>query len=246
MALPRNRQEFKDYCLRKLGEDVIEVNVSYDQVEDRIDEALDMYQDYHYDGIVKCYLKHRITAENKTNKYIVLDELIRGVVGVFPVANFVGSASSLFNTQYQFALNELFNISSKEMLPYYLAMRQIENFNYWFNNTPSVRFNRHTDKLHIDTNWDNLPEGSYIIIDCYRVVDPETYSDIWSDRWLINYTVALIEMQWGRNLGKFKITLPGNTTYSGDEIYNRAKDDLDKLKEELINSYSAPVNDMIG
>lgn len=240
------REEFKEYCLRKLGKPVIEINVDDDQVEDRIDEALKYYWDYHFDGTEKVYYKHLVTASDISNKYITLPENIIGAVRIFDIGNYM-SVNNIFNIRYQIALNDLYTLTYQSMVPYYMAFQHIQMLEQLLVGQQPIRFNRHTDKLYIDVDWTKIVEGYYLIVEAYQIVDPDTYSDIWSDRWLQRYATQLIKKQWGSNLTKFNgVQLPGGITFNGAQIYNDAHEEIDKLEAEMINSYSLPVSDMIG
>lgn len=246
MAVPTSRSEFKEYCLRKLGKPVIEINVDDDQVEDRIDEALKMYWDYHFDGTEKIYYKHQITANNITDKYITLPENIIGAVNIFDIGDAINT-NNLFNIRYQIALNDLYTLTSVSMIPYYMAFTHIRVLEELLVGKQPIRYNRHNDKLYIDMNWDKLNTGDYVIVEAYSVLDPDTYTDVWSDRWLQNYCTALIKKQWGSNLTKFSgMQLPGGVSFNGEKIYNDAANEIETLEETLINSYSMPSADFIG
>ena len=241
-----SREQFKEYCLRKLGKPVIEINVDDDQVEDRIDEALKYYWDYHFDGTEKVYYKHLVTASDISNKYITLPENIIGAVRIFDIGNYM-SVNNIFNIRYQIALNDLYTLTYQSMVPYYMAFQHIQMLEQLLVGQQPIRFNRHTDKLYIDVDWTKIVEGYYLIVEAYQIVDPDTYSDIWSDRWLQRYATQLIKKQWGSNLTKFNgVQLPGGITFNGTQIYNDAHEEIDKLEAEMINSYSLPVSDMIG
>lgn len=241
------RQQFKDYVLRRLGAPVIDINVDNEQVEDRIDDALIKFRDYHYDGTEHVYYPHVITASDMSNKYITLPESLIGVTRVFDI-NDSYSATNLFNVRYQLHLNELFNISSVSVQPYIMAMRHIEFLEEVFVGKKPIRFNRHTDKLYVDMSWsEDIQAGQYIIIDGYASLDPNVYTDIWDDSWLKKYATALVKKQWGENLKKFEgMQLPGGVTFNGQKIWEEANEEVIKLEEEVIMDYSLPVTDMIG
>lgn len=328
MSTPTTRAEFKEYCLRKLGKPVIEINVDDDQVDDRIDEALKYYWDYHFDGSERLYYKYMIqesdrrdaikeisianggigysnsdtvvitantsdttgtgaTATLTTNSsggivsvsisnngalytldptvtittstgsgadlrgykggYIKLPENVMGVVGIFPIGDPSLSVNDIFNIRYQIALNDLYTLTSVQLTPYYMAMEHLALIQQLLVGQQPVRFNRHTDKLYIDTDWGKLPTGRFILIECYRVIDPDEYRDAWGDRWLSRYATALIKRQWGNNLKKFAgLQLPGGVQFNGQVIYDEAEQEIEKLEAEMISSYSLPVLDMFG
>jgi hypothetical protein len=248
MATPTTRTEFKKYCLRELGAPVIEINVDEDQVEDRIDDALDYFRDFHYDGTTHDYYKHQITADDKTNGYITLPEGITGVVGVFPIGAGLNT-NNLFNLRYQITLNEIYDWAHSTFAHYTMSMERIALMQELFVGKQPIRFNRHTDKLYIDMDWEyRASTGEYIIIECYRSVwDSAAEGDVWSDRWLRKYATQLIKRQWGTNLKKFAgMQLPGGLTFNGEQIYQEAEEEIKRLEEEVINTYSLPTYDMIG
>lgn len=247
MAQPTTRKEFKEWCLRKLGKPVIEINVDVDQVDDRVDEALSYFWDYHFDGAEKMFLKHQITAQDKENGYITVPENIIGVVNIFNVSSTSLSTSNIFSAQYQFVLNNLHDIASYDTVHFYMGMQHIQFLEEILTGAQPIRYNRHVNKLHIDTDWDNLHEGHYIVAECYQIVDPNVYADVWKDRWLQNYATAKIKYQWGSNLTKFEgMQLPGGVTFNGQQILADAREEINSLEEDMINSYSLPVHDMIG
>jgi hypothetical protein len=247
MAVPTTRAQFKEYCLRKLGKPVIEINVDDDQVEDRIDESIKYYWDYHFDGTELIYYKHQITQSDIDNKYITLPENILGAVSIFSIGDPAVSSDDLFNIRYQIALNDLYTLTSVSMVPYYMTMEHLALVQELLVGRQPIRFNRHTDKLIIDMDWTSLDVGSYLLVQAYQVVDPETYTDAYGDRWLQNYATAKIKYQWGANLTKFSgMQLPGGVTFNGEKIMDDALAEINKMEDEMMSSYSLPVLDMIG
>ena len=247
MATPSTREQHKQYCLRSLGSPVIDINVDDEQLEDRIDESLQYFRDYHYDGTEHVYLKHQITSSDKTNEYIAINNNIQGITRLFNIGN-SNSSSNLFNVRYQIHLNDLFDFSSATAAPYINAMRHVETLEEIFVGKKPIRFNRHTDKLYIDMDWANdVAVDDYIIIDCYRTIDGDTYSDVWNDRWLLRYSTALFKRQWGLNLSKFAgVQLPGGITLDGPRILQEATEEINRLEEAMITSFSPLVHDMTG
>ena len=247
MAQPTTRKEFKEWCLRKLGKPVIEINVDQDQADDRIDEALSYYWDYHFDGAEKTFLKHQITATDKANGYIDVPENIIGVINIFNLGSNITASTGMFNVQYQFVLNNLHDFVNYNMVNFYMSMQHLQFMEEILVGKQPIRYNRHINRLHIDTDWDRLEEGDYIVAEAYSIVDPNTYADVWKDRWLQNYATAKIKFQWGSNLTKFVgMSLPGNVQFNGEQILNDAREEIQRLEEEMIASYSLPVVDMIG
>lgn len=246
MANPTTRAEFKENCLRRLGKPVIEINVDDDQVDDRIDEALAYYWDYHFDGSSKIYYKYQVTSQDIENKYIDMPENIIGVINMFDLGSALGT-NNLFNIRYQIALNDLYTLTSVSMTPYYMALQHIQFLEYLLVGKQPLRYNRHKNRLHIDMDWERIGVDNYLIVEAYEVVDPNVYQDVWKDRWLLQYTTALIKRQWGANLKKFQgMQMPGGLTFNGQQIFNEAMDEIGKLENEMIYTYSLPVTDMIG
>jgi len=246
MALPTTREEFKAYCLRALGAPVITINLDDDQIEDRIDEALQTYWDYHFDGVEKTYFKYQITEETKTNRYLPVPENIIGVVNIFPISQTLNS-SNMFNIRYQIALNDLYTLTSVSMVPYYMAFQHIQFLEQILVGQQPIRYNRHVNKLYIDMNWDIVNVGDFMIAEAYQVVDPEVYSDVWKDRWLLRFATCLIKKNWGQSTKKFQnMQLPGGLAFNGQQIYDEAIQEEKELMEELINSWSLSSVDMIG
>ena len=246
MASPTTRSEFKEYCLRKLGKPVIEINVDDDQVDDRIDEALKYYWDYHFDGTERIYYKHQITANNVVDKYITLPENIIGAVRIFNIGDPMVS-NNLFDIRYQIALNDLYTLTSVSMIPYYMMFQHIQLMEQLLVGQQPIRYNRHTDKLYIDMDWEKVNVGNFLIVEAYEILDPDTYTDAWSDRWLSRYATALIKKQWGSNLTKFSgLQLPGGVQFNGDKIYNDAVNEIEAMEKDMSTSYSLPAFDMIG
>jgi hypothetical protein len=241
-----SREEFKEYCLRKLGKPVIEINVDDDQVEDRIDEALKYYWDYHFDGTEKVYYKHQFTEQDVVNKYVTLPDNIIGAVNIFDIGDYI-SVNNIFNIRYQIALNDLYTLTYQSMVPYYMAFQHIQLLEQLLVGKQPIRYNRRTNKLYVDVNWEKIIPGYFLVVEAYQIVDPAEYSEVWNDWWLQRYATQLIKKQWGTNLTKFTgMSLPGGVQFNGEKIYNDAHEDIEKLEAEMINSYSLPVSDMIG
>lgn len=246
MASPTTRAEFKENCLRRLGKPVIEINVDDDQVDDRVDEALRYYWDYHFDGSSKTFYKYQITQTDKDNGYITIPENIIGVINIFDLGSALGT-NNLFNIRYQIALNDLYTLTSVSMVPYYMAVQHIQFLEYLLVGKQPLRYNRNVNRLYIDMDWDRLNVGEYLVVEAYEVVNPDTFTDAWSDRWLLRYAACLIKQQWGTNLKKFEgMQMPGGLRFNGQQIYNEATEEREKLEQEMIYTYSLPVTDMIG
>lgn len=247
MATPTSRAEFKEYCLRSLGKPVIEINVDDDQVDDRIDEALKYYWDYHFDGSERTYYKHVITDEDKTNKYITMPENIIGAVSIFTIGDPAVKADDLFNIRYQIALNDLYTLTSVSLVPYYMVMQHLGVIQELLVGKQPIRYQRHQDRLYVDMDWTNLKTGSYLIVEAYQIIDPDVWTDAWGDRWLARYTTALIKRQWGNNLKKFTgLQLPGGVQFSGQQIYEEANAEIADLEKDMVTNLSMPALDMVG
>lgn len=247
MAQPQSREEFIDYILRKIGAPVIEVNVSEEQIEDRVDEAVSFWRDYHYNGSQLVYLKHQITAQDKENGYITLPQKLLGISKVFPFDTSISTGTGMFNVQYQFVLNNLTDLTSYNMQHYYMTMQHIEFMQEILVGKPMIRYNKHVNRLYIDTDISHWIEGHYIIIEAYDVIDPDAYSDVWEDRWLQNYASVLVREQWGLNLTKFtNMQLVGGVSFNGDQILQEARAEREKMEEEAIQNLQPLTYNFIG
>ena len=247
MAVPTTKAAFKELCLRRLGKPVIEINVDDDQIDDRVDQALSYYQDYHFDGTQKTFLKHVVTETDKTNKYITItNSNIIGIVDIFDIGD-TTSTNNLFNIRYQIALNDLYDLSRYDLVPFYMNFMNIRMIEEILVGKQPLRYNRHVNRLHIDMDWDKRNAGEYIVAHVYEKLDGDTYTDLWSDRWLTEYATCLIKYQWGSNLSKFTgMQLPGGVQFNGADILSQAQMEKDKLEQEMISAYSLPVHDMTG
>jgi hypothetical protein len=246
MATLQTRTDFKEYCLRRLGKPVIDINVDDDQVDDRVDDALKFYWDYHFDGTEKIYYKHVFTPQDISNGYIPLPDNIIGAVNIFDIGDYVAT-NNIFNIRYQIALNDLYTLTYQSMVPYYMAFQQLQLLEQLLVGKQPIRYNRKTNKLYIDVDWAKIYPGQYLVVEAYQVVDPNEYTSVWNDRWLQKYASELIKRQWGSNLTKFVgMQLPGGIQFNGEKIYNDADAAIEKLEKEVIDGYSLPVVDMIG
>ena len=273
MAIPSTRADFKNYCLRNLGYGVIDINVSDDQVDDRIDEALQFFAEYHYDGCERMYLKHLITTADVTRarsnetlatvtdvdgsttavwyegkNWIPVPDSVLAVMRVFPFTD-TGGGSNMFDIRYQLRLNDLFDLSSTSVIQYQMAMDNLDLLEHILVGETPVRFNQHQNRLYIDMDWENdvTADVDYVIIDCYRKLDPGTYTDLYNDMYLKRYATALIKRQWGANLSKFSgVEMLGGVTMNGETIYTQAQEEITRLEEEMKLAFELPVNYMVG
>lgn len=247
MAQPQSRQEFIEYILRKIGAPVIEINVSEEQVEDRVDEAVSFWRDYHYNGSQLVYLKHEITQADKDNGYIQLPQKLLGISKVFDFDTSISTGTGMFNVQYQFVLNNLTDLTSYNLQHYYMTMQHIEFMQEILVGKPFIRYNKHVNRLHIDSDTSSWQLGNYIIIEAYDVIDPDAYADVWSDRWLQNYSSVLVREQWGLNLTKFTgMQLVGGVQFNGEQILAEARAEREKMEEEAINNLQPLTYNFIG
>jgi hypothetical protein len=317
MANPSSRQELIDYCLRSLGHPVLEINVDDDQLEDRIDEALEFYRQYHFDAIEMVYLSEKInpsviqisginaasfsngekitgsssgatatvysnissnrinvkrvtgtftageaitgstsgttstlssiTLGNYDNRYLTTSDAVIGVNRVLPFSS-RNRGIDLFDVRYQILLNDLYSIQSTDLIYYSQVRTQLQMIQDILVGIKPVRFNRHQNRLYIDMSWeDDVDIGDYIIVEGYRILDPETFNDVYNDGWLKRYAVALIKRQWGNNLKKFEgVQLPGGVTLNGQKIYDEAEEEIKDLRVEVQNSYQLPIDFFTG
>ena len=247
MGVAASREQLKDWCLRQLGHPVIEINVDDDQVDDRIDEAFQYFQDFHFDGVERWYLKHQITQENKDNGWIPITENIIGVTRIFSIGS-TNASINMFDLRYQLRLHELYDFTSTSYVNYALTMQHIRTLDMLFSGEQPIRFNRHTDKLYIDMNWDSgLDVGEYVVIEGYIIVDPTAYSDVYNDRMLKRLATALIKKQWGNNMKKFNgMQLPGGITMNGQQIYEEADAEIKEIEELIRLTYEEPPQFLVG
>lgn len=243
---PANRAEFAEFCLRNLGKPLIDINVSDFHVQDAIEVSLSYYHDYHYDGSIHTLLKHQITTQDITNGYITLPEDVTGIRDLLNIADALQPTGWL-SPQYQIMFNEINGLSDLQMAPYYMVRQQLEMIKSIMTGRPAVRFNRHNNKLFIDMNWNKLGVDNWIIIECYVKTNPDVNTDVWSDRWLLGYATAQIQLRWGNILSKYDgVVMNGGAVMNGTTIKDDALTAIGALEDEMINKYSLPPMDMIG
>jgi len=251
MATITSRQGLIDYCLRKLGDPVIEINVDDEQVEDKVDDALQKYQEFHSDATHRTYLQHQVTADDVTNKYIPISSDIIFISKVFPVSTTYGSSGNLFDIRYQMMLNNMGDfINFAGDLSYLYQMEQyLSMIDQQLHGQPQVSFSRHKNRLHIygDFNDGDLKEGDYVVAEIYQIVDPETNTSVYNDMFMKEYTTALIKQQWGMNMMKFDgMQLPGGVTVNGRQLYEDALQEIERLEEKLRLEQELPVDFFVG
>ena len=252
MAEITNRQEFTDYCLRRLGFPVIELNLDEEQIEDRIDDALQYWQDYHFDGNQKVYYIKAIQQSDIDKKYLDLTEAldsdgnpmdIIGISRIFPISDSQNNVN-MFDLRYQLRLNELYDFTSASYINYTLTQQHLRSLEALFTGEVPIRFQRHMQRLYIDWSWGNneAPVGAVIVAEAYANIDPSLYGRVWNDRWLKEYATALIKRSWGANLKKFNnLQLPGGVTLNGDKIYDEAFEEIKALEAQMQVEYGAPL-----
>lgn len=245
MAKPQNRSELIDYCLRRLGFPVIEINVAEEQLEDRIDEALELFFEQHYAATTRGYYAHQLTAADVENGYITLPEDIICVVELLSIRG--SSNSNQFTDTYHLELSafESLRNGSGSLLDYTLTKQKIAQLNNTLNPPKLTSFNIHTNRLHIFTEKEELLEGAFMVLDVYTAVDGEIFTSLWDNRWLKLYCTALIKYQWGSNLSKYdQVQLLNGVTMRGNEILADAKEEIKELEELLETKYSDPLGDI--
>ena len=271
MANPNSRSALKEYCLRQLGKPVIEINVDDDQVDDRIDEALQYFAQYHYDGVERMYLKHQITTADITRgqsdaSTLVADKVDSSITatwkegtGFIPVPDSVLSVVkvfdftdkntvNMFDVRYQLRLNDLYDFSSESIIHYEMTMQHLDFLDHILVGEIPIRHSEHQNRLYLDADFQtDFEPDDFIIIECYRKLDPNTYTDIYNDMFLKKYATQLIKKQWGANLSKFQgIQMLGGVALNGEQIYTQAQEEIDKLEEQIQLAYELPPMYMIG
>jgi hypothetical protein len=247
MAQPQSREEFKEYILRKIGAPVIQINVAEEQVEDRVDEAVSFWRDYHYNGSQLVYLKHKLTAQDVENGYVTLPQNLLGISKIFDLDTSISTGTGIFNVQYQFVLNNISDITGYSVTNYWMTMSHMEFLQEILVGMPLIRYNKHVNKLYIDSDKASLVADRYIIIEAYDIIDPDAYSDVWGDRWLQNYASVLVREQWGLNLTKFTgMQLLGGVQFNGEQILAEARAERQAMEEDAIRSLQPLTYNFIG
>ena len=271
MATPNTKDTLKEHCLRALGKPVIDINVDPDQCDDRIDDALQYFANYHMDGVERMYLKHKMTAtdntrgesnasENVTDAvdntvtdaweeqkvWIPIPTSILSILRIFPLSDL--DSLGMWSIKYQIRANDLLNWTSSSIIDYQMIMTHMDHLDHMLTGEVPIRFNEHQNRLYLDMDWgQRVGEDQYIIIECYRKLDPTVYTDVYNDQWLKRYATALIKKQWGANLIKFNgVQMLGGVQLNGEVIYTQAEEEVKLLEESILNSYGMPADMMIG
>jgi len=280
MAQPSTRQELIDYCLRKLGAPVLEINVAEEQIEDLVDDAIQLFNERHFDGVYQTYLKYEITQQDidrgrakgisgvgvastsittnivgtattfnyyESSNYLQVPSHVVGINKVFQFEGSNSIASGMFSIKYQLFLNDIYYWGSTELLTYSMVKTYLEDINFLLTTQKQIRFNKRQDRLYMDIDWSSLTVGQYLVIDCYRMMNPNDYSKVWNDSFIKPYLTALIKKQWGQNLIKFQgVKLPGGIELNGRQLYDDAQREIEVIIEKMSSTYELPPYDMIG
>jgi len=280
MAKPSTRQELIDYCLRRLGAPVLEINVDDDQIDDLVDDAIQYFNERHFDGVERMFLKYKITqsdidrgrAKNtngvgivtttgssnitgygtttfnfyETSNYIQVPDSITGIEKIFKFDT-SSISGSMFSIKYQLFLNDLYYFNSVELLHYSMVKSYLEDVDFLLTAEKQIRFNKRQNRLYLDIDWGSQAVGNYLVIDCYRALDPTNFSKVFNDSFLKKYLTSLIKRQWGQNLIKFRgVKLPGGIELNGREIYEDAERELQELKQVMMLENELPPLDFVG
>ena len=279
MAQPGSRSELIDYCKRQLGAPVLEVNVADEQVNDCVDDAIQLFHERHYDGVMRMYLRYKMTQEdidrgkapNNTSAGIVTTtgtstvglsttfdftensnyvQLPTSIIGVNKIFRYDGSqtmSGNMFSVKYQLFLNDLYAFNSFELLTYSMVKSKMEDIDFLLSPLKNIRFNVRQQRLYIDTDWQEMTVNDYLIIDCYRILDPNDFTRVYNDRFIKLYLTALIKKVWGQNMSKFSgVKLPGGVELNGRQTYEDAVLELQRIREEMRTHWEEPPLDMIG
>lgn len=241
-----SRTELIQYALRELGAPLIEINVAEEQIQDRVDEALEFFREYHWDGIEKTYLPIQLTQQIIDEKKIILDDsMIYGVIKIHYIGSNL-SSNNLFSLEYQLRVQDLYNLIDADLINYAMTHQHLSLLNDQLIGHRPFRFNRLTNTVHLDTNMAKFDVDDYILVECYKIIDEESVPAVWNNAWLKLYTAALIKRQWGSNLKKFSgMQLPGGVTIDGAGLYQEADSEVNELKTELQDK-SAPLEFFVG
>ncbi len=282
MSQPSTRSELKQYCLRQLGAPVLEINLADEQCEDLIDDAVQFFQERHFDGVYPTFMKYQLTETDikrgrsrgdrddnvgvttttatatidggtttfswtETGNYLQVPPEVIGVTKIFHYDGSNTVTNNMFSVKYQLFLNDIYYWGSTEILTYAMTKTYLEDINFLLTTQKQIRFNKRQDRLYLDVDWANVTEGDYIVMDCYRAMNPNDYGRVWNDSFLKPYLTALMKKQWGQNLVKFQgVKLPGGVELNGRQILDDGEKELERIREMMSNTYELPPLDMIG
>ncbi len=243
-----SRPQLIDYCLRRLGAPVTEINVDDEQISDRIDDAIEFFQEYHFDGVEKVFLKLEITAQNIEDEWIAIPPDILSVLRILPIPNFSAFQTGMFNEEYQLRLADMDNFSTSSLINWSMQLTNYSLITHLFSIQPTMMYNRKQDRLYLETDWEEkFNVDSHIIVECYRALDPATWPQVYNDMFLKKYATALIKQQWGSNLKKFTgVVLPGGISLDGQTIFTEATEEITKIEEEVSMKYELPPDGFIA
>ena len=270
MAEPATREQLKQYALRNLGKPVIEINVDDAQLEDRLDEALQYFSQYHYDGVERVYLKYKLTEADKTrltsntsssatknsestsyeeaNNYLIVPDSVLAVNKIFNLSD--KNNMNMFDVRYQMHLNDIYALGFMGSLAEYVMSMQYLDLldNIIDSDDKQINFDMHKNQLDIFMHWnEEVDVDDFLVVECYRILDPDTYTDVYNDYFLKKYATALIKRQWGQNLLKFEgMQMPGGVTFNGRQLYDDAIVELEQLTEEARLNWEQPVDFYTG
>lgn len=250
MAIPNSRQALVDYCLRRLGAPVLEINIDDDQVQDKVDDALQKYQEFHSDATLRSYLKHVVTQDDVTNKYITIPSDVIFITKMFPVTTTFGGAG-IFDIRYQMMLSSMADFISfaGEMSYFYQMQQYLSMVDQQLHGTPLVNFSRHQNKLYVfgDFNDGDIKVGDTLVAEVYTLINPDTNTSVYNDMFMKDYTTALIKQQWGQNMSKFDgMQLPGGVTINGTQMFQEATEELIRLEEKVRLEQELPPDFFMG
>ena len=280
MAKPATRQQLIDYCLRRLGAPVLEINIDDDQIDDLVDDALQIFNERHFDGVERMYLKYKITEDDinrgkaqytngvgivtttgtanisgigtttfnfyENSNFIQVPDSVIGIEKVFKFDTSSISAG-MWSIKYQLFLNDLYYFNSVELLQYAMVKSYLEDIDFLLSTDKQIRFNKRQDRLYLDIDWNAKSKDTFIVIDCYRILDPNDFTRVYNDSFLKRYLTALMKRQWGQNLIKFRgVKLPGGIELNGRELYEDAERELENIRQRMSMDYELPPYDFIG
>lgn len=251
MANPNSRTTLIDYCKRRLGDPVIEINVDEDQVEDRIDEAIQYYQEFHSDATKRGYLKHLMTATDITNKYIDVSSNIQFISRIFRVSSSFNNSGNMFDIKYQMALNDIWDLTkfAGDMAYYEQLQQYLSTLDMKLNGMPIIDYVRRENRVYIHGSIEDqdIKQNDYIVLETYETIDANTHTSIYNDMWLKLYATALIKLQWGMNLIKFEgMQLPGGVIVNGRQIFDDAQAEIQELQEKIRLEHEMPADFFVG
>ena len=237
--IPKTRSEFVQFCMRKLGSPVITINISEEQADDCVDQALYFFNEYHMDGGNTSYWVHALTAAEIASKQIVMPDNIIGVSHIFSFGMAL-SSNTLFNVRYQFLMQDLYSLTNVSLVPYTMVMMHLAQLEEILVGQTPIRYTRHENILYLDCDMTSIAEGEFIVVEAYYAIDPNTVPDVWRDKWFQEYAVALMQKQWGTNLSRFTAQMPSGITLNGAKILDDAVIQIDRLEKEAIHTFSLP------